>query len=177
MRVAVLSDTHLPRRGPGLPALCIEVMARADLILHAGDLCDFSTLILLRAFGPPVAAVHGNVDEPDVRRELPETAVVEAGGLRIGMVHDAGVASGRLERMRRRFPDANGVVFGHSHIPLFHRAGDGFFILNPGSPTDRRRQPRHSIVELTIEEGARPEPAFLAVDYPVGSLPDALVRR
>jgi len=106
----------------------------------------------LEALGPPVAAVHGNVDEPEVADRLPEARVVEAGGVRIALVHDAGPARGRLERMRLRFPEADAVVFGHSHIPL-HESADGFQIFNPGSPTDRRRQPRHTMGMARVEEG------------------------
>ena len=100
---------------------------------------------MFEALGPPVAAVHGNVDAPDLRALLPATRIVEADGARIAMVHDAGPAKGRLARMRRRFPDTDAVVFGHSHVPLHERADDGFQIFNPGSPTDRRRQPRHTM--------------------------------
>jgi hypothetical protein len=99
----------------------------------------------LEAFGPPVLAVHGNQDDAELRALLPAERVVEVGGRRIGMVHDAGPARGRLERMRRRFPDCDAVVFGHSHIPLHESAQDGFQIFNPGSPTDRRRQPKHTM--------------------------------
>jgi putative phosphoesterase len=173
----VLSDTHFPRRGPRLPDACVHVLNRADLIVHAGDLCDLATLILVRAFGAPVVAVRGNVDDPAVRRELPETAVADLGGMRIGVIHDAGPETGRLARLRTRFPDAAAVVFGHSHIPLLHEADDGFFILNPGSPTDRRRQPRHSMAELTITDGDATTRRFLAVDDPAGELPDELIRR
>jgi putative phosphoesterase len=176
VRIAVLSDTHFPLRGPALPDACVAALDRADLILHAGDLCDLSALILLRAFVAPLVAVRGNVDHPAVRRELPETAIADANGMRIGIVHDAGPERGRTARLRARFPDAHGVVFGHSHIPFWHTDGDGFFILNPGSPTDRRRQPRHSMVELTIDDAAGPHAAFLAVDEPVGPLPPELVR-
>jgi putative phosphoesterase len=101
-----------------------------------------------------VAAVHGNVDSAELRRRLPERRVVEAGGCRIGMLHDAGPAHGRLERLRRAFPDADAVVFGHSHIPLHERAPDGFAIFNPGSPTDRRRQPHHTMGLATAAAGA-----------------------
>jgi putative phosphoesterase len=127
-------------------------MRSADLVIHAGDLSVASVLEELRALGPPVAAVHGNIDSAEVRRELPERQVVEAGGVRIGLVHDAGPASGRLRRMRMAFPDCDAVVFGHSHIPL-HEEGDGFQIFNPGSPTDRRRQPRHSMGQALVEDG------------------------
>lgn len=145
MLVAVISDTHLPRGARRIPDACLERLRAADLILHAGDLAAASVLADLEAIGPPVAAVHGNVDAPDLRRALPERRVVEAGGARIGMVHDAGAASGRLARMRAAFPDADAVVFGHSHIPLHETGPDGFQIFNPGSPTDRRRQPVHTM--------------------------------
>ena len=106
----------------------------------------------LEALGPPVVAVHGNVDEPALRDRLPEERLVEVDGARIAMVHDAGPASGRLERMRLRFPGADAVVFGHSHIPL-HDERDGFQIFNPGSPTDRRRQPRHTMGVAEVSGG------------------------
>jgi putative phosphoesterase len=128
-----------------VPDACVERLRAADLILHAGDLSAASVLDWLEGLGPPVAAVHGNVDSAEVRNRLPERRVVEAGGARIGMVHDAGPATGRLERMRRAFPDVAAVVFGHSHIPLHETADDGFQIFNPGSPTDRRRQPVHTM--------------------------------
>jgi putative phosphoesterase len=100
----------------------------------------------LEAIGPPVAAVHGNMDSAALRRLLPDERVVEAEGARIAMVHDAGPRAGRLERMRRRFGErAGAVVFGHSHIPLHERAGDSFQIFNPGSPTERRRAPSHTM--------------------------------
>jgi putative phosphoesterase len=142
--VAVVSDTHLPRGRRRIPDACLERLEAADLILHAGDLAALEVLYELQAYGP-VVAVHGNVDGWEVRAELPERTAVRAAGAHIGMVHDAGPAPGRLARMRRLFPDADAVVFGHSHIPLHETDGDGFQIFNPGSPTDRRRQPRHTM--------------------------------
>ena len=177
MRIAILSDTHFPGRGATLPAACREVIGRCDLVIHAGDLADLAALTLLRDCGKPLVAVHGNADDDDVRRALPATAEVDLPGLALAVVHNGGPASGRLGRMRKRFPGVGGVVFGHSHIPLHEAASDGFFILNPGSPTDRRRQPRHSMVEMTIRQGRPPKVAFLAVDEPAGALPDELVRR
>jgi uncharacterized protein len=100
-----------------------------------------------------VAAVHGNVDAPEVRRRLPEARMIEAAGARVVLVHDAGPARGRLERMRLRFPDADAVVFGHSHFPL-HEERDGFQLFNPGSPTDRRRQPHHTMGLARANDGA-----------------------
>jgi putative phosphoesterase len=143
--VAVISDTHLPRGARRLPDACVERLRSADLILHAGDLSTLDVLAELQALGPPVCAVHGNIDAPAVRTALPERRVVEVAGARIGMVHDAGPAAGRLRRLRAVFADAHAVVFGHSHIPLHERDEDGFQIFNPGSPTDRRRQPHHTM--------------------------------
>lgn len=152
MRLAIISDTHLPRGSRALPAACVARLRAADAILHAGDLIDMSVLEELRALGPPVWAVHGNVDRPDVVAALPERRVVEVGGARIGMVHDAGPARGRLARQRAAFADCDAIVFGHSHIPL-HEADGGFQLFNPGSPTDRRRQPDHTMGEATVAGG------------------------
>jgi len=127
-------------------------MRAADLVLHAGDLCAVAMLDELRALGPPVAAVYGNMDSAELRRLLPERQVVDAAGVRSGLVHDAGPARGRLRRMRMSFPDCEAVVFGHSHIPL-HEEEAGFQIFNPGSPTDRRRQPRHSMGTAWVADG------------------------
>jgi len=146
MRLAIIGDTHMPRGDRALPAACVERLRAADAILHTGDLIALEVLELLESLGPPVHAIHGNVDGPEVRAVLPGARVVEAGGARIGMVHDAGPATGRLRRMRARFPDADAVVFGHSHLPL-HESGDGFQIFNPGSPTERRRAPEHTMGE------------------------------
>ena len=149
LTVAVISDTHMPRGNRRLP---VEHLRHADAILHAGDFMELSVLGELQALGPPVHAVRGNVDSHEliVRLPLMRTVVFEA--VRIGMVHDAGASQGRLARMRRRFPDAHAVVFGHSHIPL-HESRDGFQIFNPGSPTERRRQPRHTLGLARVDGG------------------------
>ena len=152
MRIAIVADTHLPRGSRAIPDACLERMRSADLVLHAGDLSTVSVLEDLRALGPPVAAVHGNIDSAELRRLLPERQVVDAAGVRIGLVHDAGPARGRLQRMRMAFPDCDAVVFGHSHIPL-HEEDAGFQVFNPGSPTDRRRQPRHSMGVARVVDG------------------------
>jgi putative phosphoesterase len=154
LRLAVISDTHLPRGTRRLPDACVERLRAADAILHAGDLAAASVLDDLAALGPPVIAVQGNVDEPEVRLRLPVRRVFDADGTPIGMVHDAGPASGRLERMRAAFPGCAAVVFGHSHIPLHADDGAGFQIFNPGSPTDRRRQPRHTMGVAEASSGA-----------------------
>ena len=154
MLIAAISDTHLPRGKRRLPDDCLRRLREADLILHAGDISTAATLAELEAIGPPVRAVHGNVDEEELRARLPEALELDADGARIAMIHDAGPSKRRLERMRRRFPDAHAVVFGHSHIPLHERADDGFQIFNPGSPTDRRRQPIHTMGIARARGGA-----------------------
>jgi uncharacterized protein len=109
----------------------------------------------LEAIGPPLAAVHGNVDSAELQQMLPEERVVEVDGARIALVHDAGPRAGRLERMRRRFGDrADALVFGHSHLPLHETAADGFQIFNPGSPTERRRAPRHTMGIARVRQGS-----------------------
>lgn len=144
MAIAIIADTHLPRGQRRLPDACLALLREAELILHAGDLSTVTALEELRALGPEVVAVHGNVDEPALVRLLPAEIEIEAGGARLAMIHDAGPARGRLARLRARFPHADAVVFGHSHIPL-HEAEAGFQIFNPGSPTDRRRQAEHTM--------------------------------
>jgi hypothetical protein len=152
VQIAVISDTHLPRGPRRLPDACVERLERADLIVHAGDLTTIAVLRELQGYGE-VVAVHGNVDDAEVRAALPATAVVETEGATIAVIHDAGPAKGRLARMRRRFPQADAVVFGHSHIPLHERAEDGFQIFNPGSPTQRRRSPAHSMGLAAVRRG------------------------
>jgi putative phosphoesterase len=152
--LAIISDTHLPRGHRRLPDACVQRLRAADLILHAGDLVSVGFLDELTALGPPVHAVAGNVDEAAVAHRLPQRTVIEAGGVRIGMVHDAGPARGRLARQRANFPDCDAVVFGHSHIPLHEVTDDGAFqLFNPGSPTDRRRQPVHTMGEGVVDAG------------------------
>ena len=152
MRLGIVSDTHLPRGNRALPDDCLERLAAADAILHAGDLIELAVLELLQSLGPPVHAIRGNVDSAELQARLPLVRTVEAGGARVAMIHDAGPAAGRLARMRRRFPEADAVIFGHSHLPL-HEERDGFAIFNPGSPTERRRAPHHTMGLATAEDG------------------------
>ena len=157
MRVAVISDTHLPRGERMLSASCVERLKRADLILHAGDIVGLGFLDDLRALGPPVAAVHGNMDEPAVQALLPAEQIVEAGEARIGLVHEPGPLDGREARLAARFSGCDAVVYGHTHLPQADRHGD-LWILNPGSPTERRRAPAHSMLELVVDgRSIRPE--------------------
>jgi len=155
--IAVLADTHMPKGGRALPERCVQILREAEATLHAGDFFAVETLREINAICPgPIHAVYGNVDEAELRGQLPETLEVDLDGARIAMIHDAGPSKGRVGRMRKRFPDADAVVFGHSHLPL-HEEEDGFQIFNPGSPTERRRSPRHSMGILRIESG---RPAF-----------------
>ncbi|MFG2002455.1 metallophosphoesterase family protein [Spirillospora sp. NPDC048911] len=151
MKVVAISDTHAPRRWKACPPAVAEHLRDADLILHAGDVCTAGVLDELAAYAP-VHAVLGNNDGPDVAAwGAPETLRLDLDGLKVAMIHDSGQAQGRTARMRRRFPDADLVVFGHSHIPM-DETGDGIRVFNPGSPTDRRRQPHGTIGLLDIED-------------------------
>ena len=148
----MLADTHAPRRWKSCPPAVAAQLRGADLILHAGDVCTANVLDELSAYAP-VRAVLGNNDRPDVAGwGAAETLQFDLCGLRIAMVHDAGPSSGRPARLRRRFPGAGLVVFGHSHIPLDHTEA-GQRIFNPGSPTARRRQPHGTVGVLEIAEG------------------------
>jgi putative phosphoesterase len=162
LRVVVLSDTHAPRRWKTCPAEVARHLRQADVILHAGDVCTAAVLDELADYAP-VHAVRGNNDGPDVAAwGALDVAELDLGGLAVAMLHDSGQAKGRLRRMRRRFPDADLVVFGHSHIPL-DESGEGLRILNPGSPTDRRRQPRGTLALLRIEDAHLTEAKIVPV--------------
>ncbi|HEY7487485.1 MAG TPA: metallophosphoesterase family protein [Streptosporangiaceae bacterium] len=162
MKVVAISDTHAPRRWRSCPPAVAGHLRDADLILHAGDVCTAAVLDELTSYAP-VRAVLGNNDGPDVAAwGAPERLELDLDGLPVAMVHDSGQAAGRTARMRRWFPAAELVVFGHSHIPL-DQTGDGVRIFNPGSPTDRRRQPRGTIGLLTIEDGRLVEARIVPV--------------
>jgi putative phosphoesterase len=150
--VAVVADTHMPRGGRRLPEASVERLRAADLILHAGDVVAASVLEELAALGPPLHAVHGNMDDTALRARLPETLVLDVGGLRVGMTHDPGPRDRREERLAERFPGCAAVVYGHTHEPQVARAGD-VWILNPGSPTERRRAPSHTMLVLEVTDG------------------------
>jgi putative phosphoesterase len=155
--VAVIADTHMPRGGRRLPDACFERLRAADLILHAGDVTAEGVFEELAALGPPLHAVQGNMDDAALCERLPSTLVVEAGGLQIGMTHDPGPRAGRGERLASGFPGCAAVVYGHTHEPEVSRAGE-IWILNPGSPTERRRAPSHTMLALDARDGEiRPE--------------------
>jgi len=134
----------------------VRILEGAELIVHAGDFVAASVLEELRALGR-VEAVYGNMDEPSLRESLPKELVVEVEGMRIGIVHVPGPAAGREARLAARFPGCEAVVYGHTHVPQVERFGEAW-ILNPGSPTERRRAPVHSMLVLEVEDGEiRPE--------------------
>jgi len=160
MAIAILGDTHMPKGARRLPDACLDLIRASELIVHTGDFTALATLELITELGPPLTAVHGNVDEQAAVERLPETTTFTlAGGLRIGLIHDAGESRGRLARPRRRFPDADAVLFGHSHLPLHECADPGdpgsFQIFNPGSPTERRRAPRRSMGTAEVDGSGR----------------------
>ena len=162
MRVVILADTHAPRRWKSCPPAVARWLRQADVVLHAGDVCTADVLAELAQYAP-VHAVLGNNDGSDVAEwGAPATLEIELGGLTVAMIHDSGQATGRLRRMRAAFPAARLVVFGHSHIPMDQSEG-GLRIFNPGSPTDRRRQPHGTLGVLDIADGELREARIVAV--------------
>lgn len=141
MRLLLVSDTHVPLRARRLPDQLLRETDRADVVVHAGDWVDLATLDLLEGRARRLIGVYGNNDGPELRARLPEVARVRLGGLRFGVVHETGAARGREARCAALHPDLDVLVFGHSHIPWDTEAPGGLRLLNPGSPTDRRRQP------------------------------------
>lgn len=162
LRAAVISDTHSPRFWKSMPAAVAAQLDGVDVILHAGDVCTPGVLDELAAYAP-VHVVLGNNDGPEVAAwGAPETLEIELDGLRVAMIHDSGQKDGRAARMRRRFPDADLVVFGHSHIP-WDTEWQGQRLFNPGSPTDKRRQPHGTMGQLVIDSGRLVSAEILAV--------------
>ena len=151
--VVVLSDTHVRAGGRRrMPADAYRALESADVILHAGDIVTADLLDELSGFAPTIAVLGNNDVEPDLAH-LPETRTEVIDGVRLAMVHDSGPKAGREARLRRRFPDAGVVVFGHSHIPWNQVSVDGQLLFNPGSPTERRSQPHHTIGVLDLAAG------------------------
>jgi putative phosphoesterase len=151
--IAVISDTHMTGGRRKLPDACVERLRGCDLILHGGDVMTEAAFAEIEAIGPPVEAIVGNMDSLELRKRLPpERVLTLPGGAKVAMVHDAGPAQGRLARLRLRFPEANAVVFGHSHVPLHEQHG-AFQIFNPGSPTERRRAPHQAMGLARVSGG------------------------
>ncbi|WP_326718635.1 metallophosphoesterase [Streptomyces sp. NBC_00243] len=153
MRLLLMSDTHLPKRARELPAPLLAELPLADVVIHAGDWVDIETLDLLESRSTRLIGVHGNNDGPALRARLPEVARAELGGLRFGVIHETGAAEGRERRCAVRFPDLDVLVFGHSHIPWDTTTDTGLRLLNPGSPTDRRRQPHCTYMTAQVTDG------------------------
>jgi putative phosphoesterase len=162
--LVLLADTHVPKRARDLPPELWEAVDAADLVVHAGDWVDVATLDALEARARRLVGVHGNNDGPALRARLPEVARLEVDGVRIAVVHETGAASGREARMQAAFPDADVLVFGHSHIPWDTTAANGLRLLNPGSPTDRRRQPVATFMTATVRDGRLDDVRLVPVD-------------
>ncbi|MBX7431058.1 metallophosphoesterase [Mycobacterium sp. Y57] len=154
MRLLLIADTHVPKRARDLPAEVWAAVDEADVVIHAGDWVEPELLDRLQSRARRLVACWGNNDGAELRRRLPERADVVLGGLRFTVVHETGAATGREARMAREYPDTDVLVFGHSHIPWDTVAKTGLRLLNPGSPTDRRRQPYCTYTTATVHAGA-----------------------
>jgi putative phosphoesterase len=160
MRLLLVADTHVPKRARDMPAAVWDEVARADVVLHAGDWVEPWLLNQLEDRAERLVACWGNNDGDELRRRLPDRADVTLGGVRFTIVHETGSSGGRDARMARLYPDTDVLVFGHSHIPWDSTAETGLRLLNPGSPTDRRRQPFCTYMTATVSEGALSEVAL-----------------
>lgn len=154
MRLLIISDTHVPKRAKDLPAQVWDEVDRADVVIHAGDWIDVGLLDALETRAARLVACWGNNDGPDLRARLPERADVTLEGVRFTVTHETGAAAGREARMSRLYPDTDVLVFGHSHIPWDTTSATGLRLLNPGSPTDRRRQPAHTYMTAVVTDAA-----------------------
>jgi uncharacterized protein len=153
MRLVITADTHVPGRARDLPSELWQAVDRADVVVHAGDWTEIALLDALTARARVLIGVYGNNDGPDLRERLPEVATADLAGLRVAVVHETGPRQRREERCAARFPDRDLLIFGHSHIPWDTRAPNGLRLLNPGSPTDRRREPYATFMTAEIVTG------------------------
>ena len=153
MRLVLLADTHLPRRARDLPPPVWAAVDAADVVVHAGDWVSEALLDVLAERSRRLVACYGNNDGPRLRARLPLVDRVELDGLRLGVVHETGPATGRERRCDAEHPDLDVLVFGHSHIPWDTVTPHGMRLLNPGSPTDRRRQPFATYMTATVADG------------------------
>ncbi|MET0900642.1 MAG: metallophosphoesterase [Mycobacterium sp.] len=157
MRLLLIADTHVPKRARDLPARVWDEIADADVVIHAGDWVDIGLLDALEARAARLIACWGNNDGPEFRARIPERADATLSGVRFTVVHETGGTPGREARMARAYPDTDVLVFGHSHIPWDTTTTTGLRLLNPGSPTDRRRQPFCTYMTATAADGALTE--------------------
>jgi hypothetical protein len=164
VRLLILADTHVPKRARDLPPAVWAEAERADVVIHAGDWVDVALLDALESRARRVVGVYGNNDGPPLRARLPEVARVDLDGLRLAVVHETGASKGRDERMAATYPDTDVLVFGHSHIPWDSVASSGLRVLNPGSPTDRRRQPVGTYMTATISDGRLADVTLVPVE-------------
>lgn len=153
MKLLLIADTHVPKRARDLPARVWDEVGRADVVVHAGDWVDVALLDALEQRANQLLACWGNNDGPELRDRLPEVAEATLAGVRLSVVHETGTAHGRDERMSRRYTCSDVLVFGHSHIPWDTTSRTGLRLLNPGSPTDRRRQPHCTFMTARAEDG------------------------
>jgi putative phosphoesterase len=153
MRLLLISDTHVPQRARDLPAEVWNAVVEADAVLHAGDWNSAGLLDVLQDSAKQLIGCYGNNDGADLRARLPEVGRAELGGVRFAVVHETGPARGREQRCEAAYPDADVLVFGHSHIPWDTTTPRGLRLLNPGSPTDRRRQPFCTYLTATARDG------------------------
>jgi uncharacterized protein len=153
MRLVLTTDTHLPARARDLPAALWTAISEADVVVHAGDWVDEATLDAFETRAARLIGCYGNNDGAGLRARLPEIAYATLDGLRLAVVHETGPSTGRDDRCAARFPDVDLLVFGHSHIPWDTTTRSGLRLLNPGSPTDRRRQPFATFMTATIVNG------------------------
>jgi putative phosphoesterase len=153
LRLLFVSDTHVPNRARALPSQVWAAVESADVVFHAGDWVTASLLDEFEHHSRRLIAVYGNNDGPELRRRLPDTTSVTLDGVRFALVHEAGPAKGREERSEALYPDADVLVFGHSHIPWDTTGPNGLRLLNPGSPTDRRRQPVCTYLTASVDDG------------------------
>lgn len=163
LNLLLIADTHVPKRARDLPAQVWSAVEHADVVFHAGDWVDASLLDEFERRAASLVGVYGNNDGPALRARLPETAAVTLEGVRFAMVHETGQAKGREQRCEALFPDADVLVFGHSHIPWDTTSPRGLRLLNPGSPTDRRRQPACTFMTVTVDDGRLAEVRLVQV--------------
>jgi putative phosphoesterase len=165
VRLLLIADTHVPKRARDLPSRVWDEVAAADVVLHAGDWVQPELLDALADRAQRVVGCWGNNDGAELRRRLPERADVTLGGLRFTVVHETGAATGREARMAKLYPDTDVLIFGHSHIPWDTTAKTGLRLLNPGSPTDRRRQPFCTYMTATARDAALSDVVLHRLDH------------